>query len=132
MENTAQDSRSKMAERPVKGVYDLATLGSKTERGGVVATASTGAEFDGHPIARVGDSVRYPDGSESKIVSGAGLAAAVDRPPIAIVGSMTENGDTIVSSLQNSLKIQEFADEPVPGLLQPGYVCPEANGGPTP
>ena len=65
---------AKLAARPVKGTYDLATLGSKTRLGGEVATASTGMVMDGHRIACVGDLVRYPDGSESKIVSGAGFA----------------------------------------------------------
>ena len=125
MENKAESSKRKMAERPVKGIHVFATLGSKTARGGEVVTASTGSEFNGHPIARVGEMVRYPDGSESRIVSGAGFAAAVHRQPIAIVGSATDNGDSIVSSLQNALNIHEYSDEPIPGQLQPGYVYPE-------
>lgn len=44
------------------------------------------------------------------------------RPVIAIVGSATDNGDTVVSSLQNLAQVVEYAeDEGIPGLLQPGY-----------
>ena len=121
----AAEFMAKLAARPVKGTYDLATLGSKTRRGGEVATASTGMEMDGHRIACVGDMVRYPDGTESKIVSGAGAALAYKGRPMAIVGSATDNGDTITSSLQSAAQIREYADDDgIPGLLQPGYVAP--------
>lgn len=44
---------------------------------------------------------------------------------MAIVGSATDNGDTIVSSLQSSAQIREYADDDgIPGLLQPGYLAP--------
>lgn len=116
---------AKLAARPVKGTHDLATLGSKSRLGGEVATASTGMEISGYRIACVGDVVRYPDGTESKIVSGAGAALAYKGQPMAIVGSATDNGDTITSSLQSSAQIREYADDAgIPGLLQPGYVAP--------
>jgi predicted XRE-type DNA-binding protein/uncharacterized Zn-binding protein involved in type VI secretion len=116
---------AKLAARPIKGTYDLATLGSKTRLGGEVATASTGMEMDGHRIACVGDVVRYPDGTESKIVSGAGAALAYKGQPIAIVGSATDNGDTIINSLQSAMQIREYADDDgIPGLLKPGYIAP--------
>ena len=136
MEYTEEESARMVAEfkakhdaRPVKGTYAMATEGSKTERGGVVVNASTGIVIEGHRVARVGDTVRYADGSESKIVSGAGFAAAYKRQPIAIVGSATDNGDTIISSLQNKSKIREFADDDgIPGLLQADYVSePQGN-----
>jgi uncharacterized Zn-binding protein involved in type VI secretion len=114
---------AKLATRPVKGTYALATLGAKTRRGGEVVTASTDMELDGHLIACVGDKVRYPDGTESKIVSGAGAALVYQDRPVAIVGSATDNGDTIISSLQSAGQIEEYADDDgIPGLLQPGYV----------
>jgi predicted XRE-type DNA-binding protein/uncharacterized Zn-binding protein involved in type VI secretion len=121
----AAEFMAKLAARPIKGTYDLATLGAKTKQGGEVATASTGMEISGHRIACVGDVVRYPDGSESKIVSGAGAALAYKSQPMAIVGSATDNGDTIITSLQSSAQIREYADDAgIPGLLQPGYVAP--------
>lgn len=116
-----------LARKPVKSRHALATLGAKTERGGEVVTAGTGMEIERHRIACIGDTVRYPDGSESKIVSGAGFASVYDGKPVAIVGSHLENGDTIVSSLQNGVEITQYADEPpIPGLLQPGYLPDEA------
>lgn len=121
----AAEFMAKLAARPVKAIYDLATLGAKTKQGGEVATASTGMEISGHRIACVGDVVRYPDGTESKIVSGAGAALAYKGQPMAIVGSATDNGDTITSSLQSSAQIREYADDDgIPGLLQAGYVAP--------
>jgi len=108
--------------RSIKAVYDYATLGSKTRMGGEIVTASTSVEVHDLRIACVGDRVRYPDGKESVIISGAGFAATYKGLPIAIVGSATDNGDTVISSLQSSVQLVEYAgDDDVPGLLQPGY-----------
>lgn len=39
--------------------------------------------------------------------------------------ALKDNGDTIVSSLQSSAQIREYADDDgIPGLLQPGYLAP--------
>lgn len=114
-----------LAARPVKATYDLATLGAQTRLGGEVVTASSDMVMDGHRIACVGDVVRYPDGAESEIVSGAGAALAHGDRPVAIVGSATNNGDTITISLQSSAQIREYADDDgIPGLLQRGYMAP--------
>ena len=108
--------------RPVKAVYDYATLGAKTRMGGEIVTASTSLEIHDLRSACVGDRVRYPDGKESEIVSGAGFAATYKGLPIAIVGSTTDNGDTVICSLQNLAQVVEYADdEGILGLLQPGY-----------
>jgi uncharacterized Zn-binding protein involved in type VI secretion len=121
----AAEFMAKLATRPIKATYDLATLGAKTRRGGEVVTASTGMVMDGHRIACVGDVVRYPDGTESKIVSGAGSALAYHDRPMAIVGSATDNGDAIIGSLQRAAQIREYADDDgIPGLLQAGYLAP--------
>lgn len=115
----------KQSERPIKAVYVLATLGSKTRLGGEVVTATSGMEVGDHPIARVGDIIRYPDGTETTIVSGAGYAMVAEDKPAAIIGSAAENGDAIVSSLQKASEFHEYADgDGIPGLLQPGYVPP--------
>lgn len=114
---------AKQAARPVKATYHYATLGSKTRMGGEIVTASTGIKIHEHRVACVGDWVRYPDGTETEIVSGAGFAAAFKGRPIAIVGSATDNGDTVTCSLQRDVLIVEYADgEGIPGLLQPGYL----------
>jgi uncharacterized Zn-binding protein involved in type VI secretion len=116
---------TKLARRPVKGCYALATLGARTECGGEVVSASTTMNSGGHRIACVGDMVRYPDGRETTITSGAGAALSFRGQPMALVGSFTANGDMIVSSLQNSAQIREFADDAgIPGLFQVGYVAP--------
>jgi uncharacterized Zn-binding protein involved in type VI secretion len=125
----AAEFMAKLAARPVKATYDLATVGAKTRQGGEVVTASTDMKMDGHRIACVGDVIRYPNGTESKIVSGAGSALAYKDRPVALVGSATDNGDTIMSSLQCSAQIQEYADDDgIAGLLQPGYVAPTGDG----
>ena len=120
---------AKQAARPIKATYDLVTFGAKTRQGGAVATACTGIETDGHRVACVGDTVRYPDGNESEIVSGAGFALAYKDLPEAIGSSTSDNGDTIISSLQRAPQTLEYAvDGGVPGLLQSGYMVPQGDG----
>jgi uncharacterized Zn-binding protein involved in type VI secretion len=116
----------KQSARPIKTEYLFATLGSKTRMGGEVVTANTAAlKVGDHPIACVGDTIRYPDGTETKIDSGAGYASILNDKPVAIVGSTAENGDVIISSLQSAYGITEYADDDgIPGLLQPGYIPP--------
>jgi uncharacterized Zn-binding protein involved in type VI secretion len=64
-----QAESERLAARPIKAEYPYATLGSKTRMGGEVVTANTGGlKIDDHPIAAVGDVIRYPDGTETKIV----------------------------------------------------------------
>lgn len=122
----ADEFAARLAARPVKATYDLATIGAKTRDGGEVATASSGMEVAGHQIACVGDMVRYSDGTQTRIISGAGAALAYKHRPMAIVGSGTANGDTIVSSLQSDWKIVEYADdEGIHGLLLAGYAAAE-------
>lgn len=115
---------TKRAPPHVKGTYALATKGSKTEREGEVIEAGSTMVIDGHRVACVGDTVRYPDGSESKIISGAGFAMTHKNQPMAIVGSTTDNGDKIISSLQSKVLIHVYDDQPIPGLLDPSY-CPD-------
>lgn len=83
-----------MSEQQNKEVtYLFATIGSQTERGGRVTTATSGLEVTGLGIARVDDIVTYGDGSEAVIVDGAGEYAVSERKPIALVGSHLSNGD---------------------------------------
>ena len=112
-------------ERSILSRHHIATIGSKTKRGGEVITASADSEINSLPVARVNDTVRYPDGSESRTTSGAGFAAMVENIPLAIVGSHIANGDIIVSSTQNTVEIRQYADGPaIPGFLEEGYVPP--------
>jgi uncharacterized Zn-binding protein involved in type VI secretion len=97
--------------------------------GGEVATASSRANMGGFPIACVGDIIRYPDGSESRIITGAGSASLTGGPAEAVVGSAADNGDVITESLQTRCEIIEYADaDPIPGLLEAGYVPPACAG----
>jgi uncharacterized Zn-binding protein involved in type VI secretion len=112
--------------RKVIARYPIATIGSSTGRGGKVVLASNDQYADDFRIACVGDRVRYPDGSESVIVSGAGHASTIANRPIALVGSHVANGDRIVARAQSIGEIVVLEGEPVPGLLEPGYVPPAA------
>ncbi|KFI06915.1 hypothetical protein JN27_14770 [Massilia sp. BSC265] len=115
--------------RKVMARYPIATVGSHTIRGGQVVVADSDAHMDGFRIACVGDRVRYPDGSESIIVSGAGNASTFGDRPIALVGSHVENGDRITLSPENMGEIVLFeGDAPIAGLLQPGYMPPPGSG----
>ena len=112
--------------RRVIARYPIATIGSRTRGGGEVVLATQGEPADDFRIACVGDRVRYPDGSESVIVSGAGHASTYANRPIALVGSHIANGDRIVARAQSIGEIVVLEGEPVPGLLEPGYVPPLA------
>jgi uncharacterized Zn-binding protein involved in type VI secretion len=112
--------------RKVVARYPIATIGSRTSRGGQVVLASNDQYVDDYRIACVGDRVRYPDGSESVITSGAGHASTIANRPIALVGSHVANGDRIVARAQSMGEIIVLEGEPVPGLLEPGYMPPSA------
>jgi uncharacterized Zn-binding protein involved in type VI secretion len=114
--------------RKVVARYPIATIGSRTSRGGQVVLASNDQYADDYQIACVGDRVRYPDGSESVITSGAGHASTIANRPIALVGSHVANGDRIVARAQSMGEIIVLEGEPVPGLLEPGYVPPPLGG----
>jgi uncharacterized Zn-binding protein involved in type VI secretion len=112
--------------RKVVARYALATIGSRTDRGGEVVASRADIGDDEFRLACVGDRVRYADGSESVITSGAGHASTIGSSPVALVGSHIANGDQIVASLHSIGEIVVRAgDAPIAGLLVPGYVVPE-------
>lgn len=116
------------ARRKIMARYPFATIGSHTVQGGKVVAGDKERATDGFRIACVGDRVRYPDGSESIIVSGAGNASTFGDRPVALVGSHVENGDRIALSQQNMGEIVLFeGDAPIAGLLQPGYMPPQGS-----
>lgn len=116
--------------------YLIATVGSRTERGGEVISGQQGlfigqegTYIEDRLIACVGDVVRYPDGSESIIASGAGYADMIDNRPVALVGSHIANGDRIISSPQSAVELAIPEDaEPIPGFLQPGFIPTRTSG----
>lgn len=114
--------------RKIIARYPIATIGSRTCRGGEVVLANRDQQADDFRVACVGDRVRYPDGSESVIVSGAGHASTFADRPIALVGSHIANGDRIVARAQSIGEIVVMEGENIPGLLEPGYVLLTGTG----
>lgn len=108
--------------RKIVARYPIATIGSRTRRGGQVIR--TDSHADDFCVACVGDRVRYPDGSESVITSGAGHASTFADRPVALVGSHIANGDRIVAPAQSIGEIIVVEGEQVAGLFEPGYKPP--------
>ena len=104
--------------------YLFATIGSLTERGGRITKATGNSKIAGLCLARVGDVVSYPDGSEAVIMDGAGYAAVINNRPVALVGSSLSNGDRIVETLQTAMSIVVRQGETIDGLFDPDYVPP--------
>jgi uncharacterized Zn-binding protein involved in type VI secretion len=111
--------------RVLKAKHWFATIGSRTERGGRVTSASGSLAIVGLAIAVVDDVVTYEDGSKAVIMDGAGYAATHCDKPYALVGSRLSNGDRIVESLQNKFAVDEYHDRPIPGLFDPAYTVPK-------
>ncbi|WP_175864899.1 PAAR domain-containing protein [Burkholderia cepacia] len=114
-------------EQEAKALTHLfATIGSRTKRGGWVAEVAGKTSYRGLMLARVGDVVRYDDGTEAVVVDGAGFSATSDGKPMALVGSRLSNGDVITQTLQDGAGIRVTDDKPIPGLFDPAYVPPPA------
>lgn len=113
------------AQKTVLSIHPLAVIGSKTEHGGEVVTASSQMHLEKKEVARVGDLVRYTDGRTARITSGAGFALAQDGQSIAIVGSHVSGGDRIISTpvaIAHLTVCKE--DPPIEGWLEEGYKPP--------
>lgn len=87
-------------QRPVLHIFRGATAGSLTRHGGVIREVSGRSTLGGHYAARVGDKVVYPDGREATIICGAGKGRVMQGESMALVGSMLDNGDEIISTPQ--------------------------------
>ncbi|WP_322028453.1 PAAR domain-containing protein [Paraburkholderia sp. J76] len=116
-----------MSEQERKGThYRFATIAALTERGGRISTASK-MKLCGLGIARVGDVVTYPGGSQAVIVDGAGYAATIDNRAAALVGSHLSNGDRIIETpwghLAKGLFIEDGTE--VPGLFDASWTPPQ-------
>lgn len=118
------DVPSMAPSRKIVARYPIATIGSRTDRGGEVVLANPDPHADDFRVACVGDRVRYPDGSESVIVSGAGHASTFADRPIALVGSHIANGDRIVARAESIGELIVLEGDNIPGLLVPGYALP--------
>lgn len=92
-------------KHPVKAIWRIATEGSRTRCGGVIAHVNhdtklllDNGKFAG--VELVGDLVTYGNGKTARIVSGAGKASMYKGYGIALVGSVLDNGDEIISTPQ--------------------------------
>jgi uncharacterized Zn-binding protein involved in type VI secretion len=127
--DTHSDATASTARpRKIVARYPIATIGSRTSLGGEVVLAMTAGVdeevTDDFRVACVGDRVRYPDGSESVIISGAGHASTFADRPVALVGSHVANGDRIVTRAQSMGEIVVLEGETIAGLLEPGFGMP--------
>lgn len=128
MENTVEDGlrqvaefMAKLAARPVKARYPVATESSTTVRGGRVIASSPYSTTGGR-VALVGDIVRYADGNQARIISGVGVVLGYQGRSVALAGSALDNGDMIDGPRHEGMVIVQYADEPpIDGLLDPNY-----------
>lgn len=101
---------------PVTAAYLIATEGSLTRNGGKVFSEYKGPQIaldDGTMlnVSRVGDEVRYPDGTTAKIANGAGN---IPGESLSLVSSALDNGDVIISCPQNAGRRVVRAGESLP------------------
>lgn len=108
---------------PVKRIYRAVVAGSLTRMGGVVDDPGTPPEeclqglLDNGEWATVvteGATVSYPDGTTAKIANSAGLSWAIDGKGIAVVSSLLDNGDEIISTPCKTLTFTEREGIPMP------------------
>ncbi len=101
---------------PVTAAYLIATEGSLTRDGGTVFSEYTGQQIESEDgkrlnVSRVGDEVRYPDGTTAKINTGVGKTSGDSA---ALIGSSLDNGEEIISSPQGSVRRVVRAGESLP------------------
>ncbi|MCT4708724.1 hypothetical protein MUA04_00505 [Enterobacteriaceae bacterium H11S18] len=118
-----EEARNLIAERntynlthPVTAAYLIATEGSLTRDGGTVISEYNGQQIELENgtlvnVSIVGDEVRYPDGTTAKITTGVGNTSGKSA---ALVGSLLDNGDEIISSPQGSVRRAVRAGETLP------------------
>lgn len=104
-----------------KTTHLFATVGARTERGGRIGEVTTKPGYRGLMLARVGDIVRYEDGTEASVLDGAGFAATWGNKPLALVGSHLSNGDRISETILDGMGIDVHPERPIPGLFDPSY-----------
>ncbi|HAT1609014.1 TPA: PAAR domain-containing protein [Raoultella planticola] len=113
---------TRLATRPVKYMFRITTVRSLTRNGGVLQKASGKRTAVGFQVARAGDKVVYADGSEATIISGADVARVMQGASAALVGSMFDNGDEIISTPQSSNRLVFREGDSLPNgfLTMPG------------
>ena len=113
---------NKHVSHPLAYIFRIAVMGNITRSGGVIRNASADSTTGGYKITRVGDNVVYADGSQATIVSGIGKARIMQGASAALVGSMPDNGDKIISIPQSISKLAFREGDTLPEefLTMPG------------
>ena len=98
-------------------IWRFATAGSLTRNGGKIEKASANDSFtleDGSEVNRaMGDGVVDPDGTRAKIINGSGsVNTNGSGVSYALVGSQLDNGDVIVSPLQDHALLCQLDNSP--------------------
>ncbi|HFP9405383.1 PAAR motif-containing protein [Raoultella planticola] len=103
-------------------IFRFAVVGSLTRNGGIIRHVSGTSTAGGYRMARVGDKVVYANGSEATIISGAGKARVMQGASAALIGSVLDNGDEIISTPQSSVRLvfREGRKLPEGFLTMPG------------
>lgn len=104
---------------PPAGIFRFAAEGSQTRGGGTVKIASSGVMINlknglSIQLAKVGDSVVYPDGTTTLILTGAGKEYRFGQAQAALVDSRLDNGDEIINTPQDSLLLIKRSGEAMP------------------
>ena len=117
----ATEFMTDFAKRAVQRRCPVAADRSTTKRGGRVVTSSEVATAGGR-VALAGDTVPYPDGSPTRIVTGSGTESLIFGKSLALIGSKLENGDRIDGPMHDDLVPVAYADTPIASLLQAGHL----------
>ncbi|MDQ1213466.1 PAAR domain-containing protein [Pantoea anthophila] len=117
-----EEINERESNRSLAFMFRYAVVGSLTRNGGVIRHVSGTSTAGGYRMARVGDKVVYADGSEATIISGAGKARIMQGASAALVSSMLDNGDEIISTPQSCSKLvfREGRELPEGFLTMPG------------
>ncbi|MFM0335429.1 hypothetical protein [Paraburkholderia fungorum] len=85
---------------PAGTKHHFATIGALTERGGMLRKVTSTFEVreTSRNAALMGDFIEYEDGSRAQIITGVGIPDTPHFKPVAVVGSMLDNGDVITDS----------------------------------
>lgn len=106
------------ANTPILAVYRLACEGALTREGGVLQESPTSQcktqldDGDWRRYGLVGDNVVYPDGSTARIISGTGKYRVHNGKSMALVGSLLDNGDVIISTPKDGRFLVEYEGTP--------------------
>lgn len=108
---------------PVTAIYRTAVAGSRILRGGVVdepnpdPSQGMKVQLDSGEWASIvteGATVTYPDGTKAVIITSAGQLSEWEGKGIALVGSLLDNGDVIISTPDYGLVFSFREGESIP------------------